>query len=138
MTDTRYTFTPDDAPELASLSKRFAGQIIDGFIPLFFLIAVVMTAHAVGTAGSVFLFVAFVFYFAYILFADALSHGQSFGKRLLGIRVVDAKTGASCTWLKSALRNFTYFLGIFDWIFIFGENRQRLGDMIARTIVIDA
>ena len=35
------------------------------------------------------------------------------------------------------MRNFLLaLLGIIDWIFIFGDTRQRLGDMAANTIVV--
>jgi uncharacterized RDD family membrane protein YckC len=74
---------------------------------------------------------------AYLLLADALPHGQSFGKRVLDIAVIDQRTLQPCTFPQSLLRNLLLaFLGIFDWIFIFGGMRQRLGDMAAKTIVV--
>jgi uncharacterized RDD family membrane protein YckC len=73
----------------------------------------------------------------YFLFADGFYGGQSYGKRAMKIAVVDASTGQPCTFMKSFIRNILYILlGIIDWIFIFGANRQRLGDMAANTIVI--
>lgn len=55
------------------------------------------------------------------------------------MRVVSEKTGASCTFGQSLLRNILLMvLGPLDWIFIFGERRQRLGDKLAGTIVIIA
>jgi hypothetical protein len=71
-------------------------------------------------------------------FADALDDGQSIGKRWLGIRVVDDITNAPCTFGQSFIRNLLLaVLGPIDWIFIFGERRQRLGDKAAGTIVVD-
>ena len=73
----------------------------------------------------------------YTLLSDGLEGGQSFGKRLVGIRVVSIETGAPCTFGQSFLRNLLLtILGPIDWIFIFGERRQRLGDKAAGTIVI--
>jgi uncharacterized RDD family membrane protein YckC len=73
----------------------------------------------------------------YVLFSDALPNGQSLGKRVLGIAVVDAVSKRPCTAVKSFVRNITLvFLGIIDWVFIFGDKRQRLGDMLASTIVV--
>jgi uncharacterized RDD family membrane protein YckC len=75
----------------------------------------------------------------YYFFADALHGGQSFAKQWLGIKVVNAETGAPCTFGQSFLRNFLLaVLGPLDWIFIFGDRHQRLGDKAAGTIVIDA
>ena len=74
---------------------------------------------------------------AYYLFADGLHDGQSLAKRQLGIRVIDAETGAPCTFWQSFLRNLLLaILGPLDWIFIFGERHQRLGDKAANTIVV--
>ena len=75
---------------------------------------------------------------SYFLLADGLNEGQSFAKRWLGLRVIDAKTGAACTFGQSIVRNLFGILGPFDWIFIFGDRRQRLGDKIAGTIVVIA
>jgi uncharacterized RDD family membrane protein YckC len=74
----------------------------------------------------------------YLFFADGLHGGQSFAKQWLGTRVVDAKTGEPCTWGRSFIRNIFTLLGPIDWIFIFGEKHQRLGDKAAGTIVIVA
>ncbi|MFN8424345.1 MAG: RDD family protein [Anaerolineae bacterium] len=73
---------------------------------------------------------------AYALFADGLPGGQSIGKRILAIRVVDEATGAPCTYRQSFIRNLVLSIGSFiDALFIFGARRQRLGDLAARTIV---
>jgi hypothetical protein len=53
------------------------------------------------------------------------------------VHVVDATTGAPCSFGKSFIRNLLLdMLGPIDWIFIFGERHQRLGDKAAGTIVI--
>ena len=73
----------------------------------------------------------------YILLSDGLRGGQSFAKRLLRTAVVDAQTGAPCTFGQSFARNFLLMLlGFIDWLFSFGEKRQRLGDKLAGTKVI--
>jgi uncharacterized RDD family membrane protein YckC len=73
----------------------------------------------------------------YFLFADGM-HGQSFAKRWVGTRVVDADTGAPCTWGDSFIRNLFRILGPIDGIFIFGDEHQRLGDKAAGTAVVVA
>jgi uncharacterized RDD family membrane protein YckC len=73
------------------------------------------------------------------LLADGLRNGQSLGKRLAQTRVIQAATGKPCTYWQSLVRNLVLlFLGPIDWIFILGERRQRLGDMVVGTIVVPA
>ncbi len=63
--------------------------------------------------------------------------GQSVAKQWLGMRVVDRTTGEPCTFGQSFVRNLLLILlGPLDWLFIFGERSQRLGDKVAGTTVI--
>jgi uncharacterized RDD family membrane protein YckC len=76
---------------------------------------------------------------AYGLFADAMEGGQSFGKRMLDLRVVDEATKAPCTLGQSFIRRILLgVLGFIDMLFIFGDKHQRLGDKAAGTIVVPA
>ncbi|AZF45453.1 MULTISPECIES: hypothetical protein [unclassified Pseudomonas] len=70
-----------------------------------------------------------------ILFADALSSGQSLGKRLLSIATVNRNSRKGCSVSQSFTCNAGALL-IVDWVWIFLESRTRLGDMFAKTIVI--
>jgi uncharacterized RDD family membrane protein YckC len=74
----------------------------------------------------------------YLLFADAAGGGQSLGKRLLSIKVVDAQSHQPCTYWQSFVRNLCLTIGFLDVIFILGSKSQRLGDKGAGTIVIRA
>jgi uncharacterized RDD family membrane protein YckC len=96
-----------------------------------------MIAGIVPIIGTVILIAGCAWSLFYYLFADGFSGGQSYAKRWLGMHVVDATTNAPCTFWQSFLRNFLLmFLGPIDWIFIFGERHQRLGDKAANTIVL--
>jgi uncharacterized RDD family membrane protein YckC len=124
--------------ELASRWQRFLGQMIDSVfagLPLAMAPAVVNHAPSVSGAWAA---VSVVWMMLYLAFADGLHEGQSFAKQWLGMRVVNAKTGAPCTWGESFIRNLISILGPIDWIFIFGEDHQRLGDKAAGTVVIVA
>jgi len=125
---------------LASRGDRWVAQVVDSLIALALLFALVFLASmAPGGVTVVFSIAGLLLFAGYILFGDALPEGQSFGKRMMGIAVVDQRTGAPCSAWQSFLRNVMLaILGLFDWIFIFGEKHQRLGDMAAGTIVIDA
>jgi uncharacterized RDD family membrane protein YckC len=123
--------------DLASLPQRLAAQFLDGLVAAAPVIAAAIVTFVLQRGGIVLIVLACIFAFLYTLLADGLEGGQSYGKRLVGIRVVSATTGAPCTFGQSFLRNLLLaILGPIDWIFIFGERRQRLGDKAAGTIVI--
>ena len=77
-------------------------------------------------------------------------HGTNPGKKMLGLHVVDAKTGLSATWGHMFVRNFLvgffllgllgtvtlYVVTIIDALFIFRADRRRLVDLISSTQVV--
>jgi len=124
--------------ELASRWQRFLGQMIDSVFAGLPIAMLPTIANHVPSLTGVWFPLAVSWMVFYLAFGDAFYAGQSFAKRWLGIRVVDAKTGEPCTWGDSFIRNVFSILGPIDWIFIFGENHQRLGDKAAGTVVIVA
>ena len=127
----------DQSVDLASLPQRIAGQFLDGLVAGAPVVAAFIVTMLLQRTGFVLLALACVFAFLYTLLADGLEGGQSFGKRMVGIRVVSMGTGGPCSFGQSFIRNLLLMiLGPIDWIFIFGERRQRLGDKAAGTIVI--
>jgi uncharacterized RDD family membrane protein YckC len=121
----------------ASRSDRLLGQFIDSIIGALPVIGAVVITWFSGALGIASMLGAALWSMAYYLFADGLRDGQSYGKRYVGMRVIDARSGASCTFGQSFVRNLLLaFLGPLDWIFIFGEQHQRLGDKAAGTVVI--
>lgn len=135
--------TPDR--ELASVGDRFVAHFIDAFAStVVIIIAAVILASSENSGGIVTLLgklVGYIGIFAGIFYrfcADGLENGQSYGKRVMGICVVDATSGKPCTYMKSLSRQVSLgVLGIIDWAFIFSEKRQRVGDLIANTIVVN-
>ena len=122
--------------KLAHPGKRFQAQFIDGLI-----------AYALGICAfylfDSFLSREFSFYaglaiaLVYFLFSDALPNGQSLGKKLLKIQVLDDDGIGVCSLAQSFFRNITFPLGVIDWVFIFFKSHRRLGDFVAGTIVIN-
>lgn len=131
----------------ASLGERMLALIIDyfflliyviGFSPLFTYLGI----HA--SSGFTFLFLFVIVYlpiFCYSLLCEIFNRGQSFGKRLLNIRVV--KADGSTPSLSSYLLRWLLFpldlpiTGGLGVIFILlTKNHQRLGDLAAGTMVI--
>lgn len=127
------------SPVLPSRVTRFLGQFLDGLIgiaPVFGAIVVMINNESLGV---VLLVVTGIFAVLYYFLADALQNGQSWAKRLLGMAVVDARTGAPCSLGQSFVRNFLLaVLGPLDWIFILGGEKRRLGDLAAGTRVVAA
>lgn len=127
---------------LASRDARLLGQMLDAIVAFSPILA--LTIGSIVNERLDFLFdmlltPGLLFCLGYILFADALPGGQSVAKRMLGIAVVDRSTGRPCSPWQSFVRNAPLtVLGFIDWIFIYGQQQQRLGDMAAGTLVVQA
>ncbi|NWF75372.1 MAG: RDD family protein [Nitrospirae bacterium] len=92
----------------------------------------------------------------YLLVGDGLFGGRSLGKKLIGLRVISLETYKPCSFKESILRNSTLAVGylfykviwigwifilfaiIFEFIILIGsKDGMRIGDEIAKTIVIE-
>lgn len=92
---------------------------------------------------------------AYLLIGDGLFEGRSFGKKIIGLRVVSADADKPCSFRDSILRNSIFGIGYllykipwFGWVFIVSamvlefiillgsKDGRRLGDEIAKTRVV--
>ncbi len=121
--DSDYTVTYP----LATPTERIIAALVD------WVIIIVVSATVFGVVIGI----------AYLLIKDSLPifHGQSIGKRLAKIRVVDNDTYESITnkYEKSIIRNITLLIPVFqflDALLIFSSDRKRFGDQWAGTIVI--
>ncbi len=120
--------TTSAPPDLASLGDRRLGQILDSPIALAVVCASALPLIVSWRLGIATLICGGLFAAFYILCADGFRGGQSYGKRMMQTAVVDADTGAPCTFGQSFLRNLLLaILGFIDWIFVFGRRRQRRG-----------
>ncbi|RMF11920.1 MAG: hypothetical protein D6761_13460 [Candidatus Dadabacteria bacterium] len=95
----------------------------------------------------------------YLLIADGMAGGQSFGKRLLGLRVVDAETFELAGVRQSIRRNAhiallyalmfipilglilvavlgTFITAVETWAIYHDPRGQRMGDLFADTMVV--
>jgi uncharacterized RDD family membrane protein YckC len=116
---------------------RAMAHLIDQFmlLPIGFLTAVVtdLLSGAANSSSGLWLIPCLL----YFLFSDALPNGQSIGKKICKIAVVDYKTRRPSGMFESFVRNLILLLaGYIDLFFIFSEERRRLGDRAAGTIVV--
>ncbi len=108
-------------------------------------IAVAFAGIAIGgnIAGGVMLLAWFLMDWLYPVFFEAGKRGATPGKRLMGLRVVQA-TGSPITFGQAVVRNFLRFIdGMPFFTYCFGltsclatKRFQRLGDLAAGTVVI--
>lgn len=126
--------------KLASRFARWFTQSLDFFV---LLIPIIFVAGVLGKFGHSLEFplalIWLIWLGFYLLFQDGINKGQSFGKRIMSMRVVNAETGAPCNYGKSVVRNLFIIIplvNLIDALMIFGDRRQRLGDRLAKTIVV--
>ncbi len=102
-----------------------------------------VTATAGSWAIAIIYVLGFALFWGYSVFFEALSDGQTPGKRILGLRVVQ-DGGYSISFAASAVRNFIRILDAqpgFLYVFgtmvaIFSRTTKRIGDHVAGTIVV--
>lgn len=99
--------------------------------------------------GNLLIIGAVLFYFiplCYSLFKDGLGKGQSWGKKALGLQVIQEDILKPCSYKKSFVRNGVMFLlnlvpilgFLIEPLFFFSTvDAKRLGDKAAKTIVIN-
>ena len=124
---------------LALRADRVMAELIDAFY--FFCVFLVISAiqwvfNIEDSIGAIVL----LLYWFYFLIKDALPNGQSFGKKSMQIKVVSIRTAKNCSILQSIARNIVLFIPVFciaDLLWIVRYERQRIGDVLAGTIVIE-
>ncbi|MGJ4731083.1 RDD family protein, partial [Luteimonas sp. SDU101] len=139
-------------PEGVALRLPAAGPVPRAFAWLidlairFGLLLLASTVFALlGRAGSgLYLVLLFAVVWGYPVLFEALWHGQTPGKRALGLRVVSAD-GAPVGWMASFLRNLMRTVDMLPFGYAFGLAAsladpwsRRLGDIVARTMVVHA
>ena len=124
------------ALEYVGVGRRFLAVLVDGIIlgVVLGIISFALRGSALGTT------LVSVLGIAYLIVLEAIQ-GATIGKKVLGLRVVKLD-GTPIGWGESIVRNLLriidgiggYLLGaIFIWT---SPTKQRLGDRVAKTVVI--
>ncbi|MCU1396080.1 MAG: hypothetical protein JWM34_4508 [Ilumatobacteraceae bacterium] len=138
--------------ELAGIGSRVFAGAIDALIQivlyaLLVLLVLTIVAESSGssdqTTAAVAGFVLFVVVFFYPIVSEMVSRGRTLGKAALGLRVVTIE-GAPIRFRHAALRAMGGLVdkwvppgGLIGTFFVLGTpTRQRIGDLLAGTIVI--
>jgi uncharacterized RDD family membrane protein YckC len=146
-----------DTPENLTLEAQVAGfgsrclaAVVDYLLlGIVLVIAGIFSVRAVNNAGlagstalALFILLQFALFTFYHLAFEFLLNGQTPGKRLLGMRVVQA-SGMPATTTGLLVRNlvrlfdfFPVFYGVGLVVMFFSQRTQRFGDIAARTIVV--
>lgn len=140
-------YKPEDFAEgitlgkLANAGRRYVAQMVDQIIAICMAILGAYIWGIIGIKGEFGIVIILLIYASYILFNDAMPNGQSVGKKLLSIKVVNKNSGEDCSASESFIRNITTvipILSFIDAVMILGRKRQRMGDKMANTLVINA
>lgn len=139
----------------AGLGSRFMAVLIDLFLQLLLLLGFVLAvAYYVDVLVSLvnadwlqslvpgfIVIVAFLIFYGYFFFFEWLWHGLTPGKRMVGLRVLQAN-GLPATFWQVMLRNvlrivdfMPVFYGVGAVVAILNDDNKRLGDQVAGTIV---
>ncbi len=142
--------------QLATLGQRFGGRIVDNLATTFVFIVTVVFAAAfipkqrpeldwIAGAGAIAALMLIPIINCFLIMRD----GRTIGKIIAGTQIVLESTGkppgfVEGVFLRSWLPTIAMMIpgigglaGLADALFIFGEKRQCLHDMIAKTRVVE-
>jgi uncharacterized RDD family membrane protein YckC len=143
--------------EIAGLGNRLLAQLVDSLINLLTAFIVIVSALITGflistspldaqskniwygVLAMISIFIIFIQLNCYFIVFEAIWQGQTPGKKVAEIRVIEAN-GQPIGWAAAIIRNLIrmvdqiLFLGLL--VMLFDKNERRLGDMAAGTIVI--
>lgn len=137
---------------VAGMGSRFLAWLVDAALIFLLGFAGVMVGSVLETAragvGQALIVIwVFILTWGYFLFFEWLWHGQTPGKRLLGIRVIQWR-GAGISFYQAAVRNILRVVDSLPWFLVTGfygmgflvascnRMQRRLGDLAADTLVV--
>lgn len=162
----RWDNEPQGQVVKADRGKRFMAMVLDMIITIimtlpamvFVLLAMINTGlcsksfncqtTATNTIFILYFFIGLLLFAPPIIYPfikDGMKNGQSYGKRLMGIRVISLDDGTPCTYARSAIRQLithllcnVAFIGyiIEPLIVLLDSDGRRIADRIANTFVV--
>jgi uncharacterized RDD family membrane protein YckC len=137
---------------VAGMGSRFLAWLIDAALMSLLVFGGLMAGSVLdalrpGLGAAMFFVGMFVVTWGYFLFFEWLWHGQTPGKRLLGVRVIQWR-GTGISFYQAAVRNIVRVVDSLPWLLLFGfyglgflvaacnRHQRRLGDLAADTVVV--
>jgi uncharacterized RDD family membrane protein YckC len=131
--------------ETAGVFRRFIAVLIDGILLMILGWLIALSGgtaestgfHVEGAPAALFFLIAMAYYTVM-----EKTQGATLGKKAMGLKVVKADGSGDIDWPAAIIRNvmrivdgFAFYLvaAIAVWV---SKNRQRLGDMAAKTLVV--
>ncbi|MBI2932717.1 MAG: RDD family protein [Planctomycetes bacterium] len=146
--DAAVVLTPEHVPirlNPAGLGTRFWATLLDAFIVMLVVTVLGGALMAVlpgAISASVMMVFAFVLKWGYDMYFEVRRQGQTPGKRLCGLRVVDRR-GLPITFQQAFVRNIVrvldfapVFYGLGALVALCDRYGRRLGDIAAETLVV--
>jgi len=132
-------------PKYATILQRIGAFLIDMII-ITILSGILIAIGFIGSAAAGTLFfgfalAGFTILFLYFVVLETIWEGQTVGKKVLNIRVVK-ENGKKIKLVDSLLRNILRIIDnqiagvVAVLLIVFTAKRQRLGDLVAGTIVV--
>ncbi len=121
---------------LAHLMGRWFANVVD-FVILFVggLLCINLIRMLGLVSDKIGAFIVILFAALYLFLRDGLMGGQSFGKKLAGIKVIDSRSELPCKFWQSFIRNLLVMIPFGYFLIFFGGKKQHLGDRAAHTLV---
>jgi uncharacterized RDD family membrane protein YckC len=125
---------------LAGLYSRFLAWVVDTVVVLMVSFVAVMVGGVISPFISIVVY--FLIDWGYAIALEIAWSGQTVGKRMMGLRVIQ-ESGVRIGFHQAVLRNIArpvdrlpalYLVG--GVVALFSSSHQRLGDMLAGTVVI--
>ncbi len=79
----------------------------------------------------------YLWLYAYGIFKDCLFGRRSLGKLCMGLWIIDTQSQAKVSYKQLILRNITFFIVQVECVVVLILRGKRLGDMVAKTKVVD-
>lgn len=129
--------------DTAGVWPRAAAWVIDFLIRAgALMLASMLLAFLDETGVGLYLLLLFTLFWLYPILFEVLRDGQTIGKRVIGLRVVNGN-GTPVTWLASIVRNLMRTVDMLPFGYGFGliaglidPQGRRLGDLVAGTVVV--
>lgn len=125
--------------ETASVVQRVLAHGIDSWLVVTVIGFSGSLLNLDDVAGMLLFMLVLAVALGYRIFGDSYLGGHAIGKRIVGIRVQDARHRRPCTHMQSAIRNcilFIPFMPLIELIFLCIDGQERWGDRLARTYVM--